>query len=88
MHIIGDVAVMRLCFLRSLAVGMRIDFYALVMDLLRGVTDQTVDGITLVRMMDQMMKALLNNIVHDAVNRPLQFVAIGSHKVEVLEDSR
>lgn len=61
-----------------------IDFQALVVDLIGGLPDDTVDGIGMLGVMNQMMKALLHNIIEYGVHGSSEFKTIGGHRGGVL----
>lgn len=61
-----------------------IDFQALVIDFIGGLPNDAVDGIGVLGVVDQMMKALLHNIIEYGVHGASEFKTIGGHRGGVL----
>jgi len=66
---------------------MRVDFQTLVVDFIGCFTNDAVDGIGMLRVMNEVVKALFNNVIQDGVHCTAEFKAIGWHRYGCLVGS-
>lgn len=66
---------------------MGVDFQALVVDFIGCFTNDAVDGLSMLRVMNEVVKALFNNVIQDGVHCTAEFKAIGRHRCGCLVGS-